>query len=41
MAIKYIVCLWKHHVNINGVKRLSIYVYNIDVYFRSALIGCY
>jgi hypothetical protein len=30
--------------NINGVQqvqRLSIYVYNIEVYFRSALIGCY
>jgi hypothetical protein len=25
--------------NINGVQRLSVFVYNID--FRSALIGCY
>jgi hypothetical protein len=27
--------------NINGVQRLSVYFYNIEVYFRSALIGCY
>jgi hypothetical protein len=27
--------------NINGVQRLSVYVYNIEVYFRSALIGCH
>jgi hypothetical protein len=27
--------------NINGVQRLSVYIYNIEVYFRSALIGCY
>jgi hypothetical protein len=27
--------------NINGVQRLLVHVYNIEVYFRSALIGCY
>jgi hypothetical protein len=27
--------------NINGVQRLSVYVYNIEVYSRSALIGYY